>query len=428
MRFAHLGDLHIGKRVNDFLMLNDQEYVLGQVIDIIHDEKVDAVLIAGDVYDKQVPSLEAINLFDDFLTKLSDLNVKVYIISGNHDSAERLSFAGRLIEKSGVYIAPMFDGKVVKHTVSDEYGIINIYMLPFVKPINVKRYYQNQNNCNSVGEEKANAAINNEIDNKNIESKETEIKNIETYNDALKVVINSIDIDESQRNIIIAHQFVTGAKVCESEELSIGGLENVDASLFDKFDYVALGHIHGPQKVGRDTLRYSGTPLKYSFSEINHKKSVTIVDVKEKNNTEEIKKDNEDKKESRIKESNIDIDIKQIELKPLHEMRRLKGTYEEITFKENYINTDTRDYMHIILTDEEDIPDAIGKLRSIYPNIMKLEYDNLRTRNNNKIDVASRVEEKTPMDLFKELYVLQNNQEMSKEQEKYMLDMLESWR
>lgn len=301
-------------------------------------------------------------------------------------------------------------------------------MLPFVKPINVKRYYQNQNNCNSVGEEKANAAINNEIDNKNIESKETEIKNIETYNDALKVVINSIDIDESQRNIIIAHQFVTGAKVCESEELSIGGLENVDASLFDKFDYVALGHIHGPQKVGRDTLRYSGTPLKYSFSEINHKKSVTIVDVKEKNNTEEIKKDNEDKKESRIKESNIDIDIKQIELKPLHEMRRLKGTYEEITFKENYINTDTRDYMHIILTDEEDIPDAIGKLRSIYPNIMKLEYDNLRTRNNNKIDVASRVEEKTPMDLFKELYVLQNNQEMSKEQEKYMLDMLESWR
>ena len=198
--------------------------------------------------------------------------------------------------------------------------------------------------------------------------------------------------------------------------------------MFDKFDYVALGHIHGPQKVGRDTLRYSGTPLKYSFSEINHKKSVTIVYVKEKNNTEEIKKDNEDKKESRIKESNIDIDIKQIELKPLHEMRRLKGTYEEITFKENYINTDTRDYMHIILTDEEDIPDAIGKLRSIYPNIMKLEYDNLRTRNNNKIDVASRVEEKTPMDLFKELYVLQNNQEMSKEQEKYMLDMLESWR
>ena len=375
MKFVHLGDLHIGKRVNDFLMLNDQEYVLEQIIDIIGKEKIDGVLIAGDVYDKQVPSLEAINLFDDFLTRIANMDVKVFIISGNHDSAERLSFAGRLIEKSGVYIAPMYEGNVIKHTVKDEYGDIDIYMLPYVKPVHVKKYYPD--------------------------------REIDSYNDALKCVMESVDIDEKKRNIIVAHQFVTGATVCDSEELSIGGLENVDASIFDKFDYVALGHIHGAQKVQRDTLRYSGTPLKYSFSEINHKKSVTIVDIKDK-------KDNE-----------VDICIELKELKPLHDMRKLKGGYDEITLKENYINTDTRDYMHIILTDEEDIPDAIGKLRAIYPNIMKLEYDNARTRSNNKLDIVNRIEEKTPLDLFKELYELQNNQEVSDEQEQYLRDIFE---
>lgn len=375
MKFVHLGDLHIGKRVNDFLMLNDQEYVLEQIIDIISKEKIEGVLIAGDVYDKQVPSLEAINLFDEFLTKIANMEVKVFIISGNHDSAERLSFAGRLIEKSGVYIAPMYEGNVIKHTVKDEYGDIDIYMLPYVKPVHVKKYYPD--------------------------------REIDSYNDALKCVIESVDIDEKKRNIIIAHQFVTGAAVCDSEELSIGGLENVDASIFDKFDYVALGHIHGPQKVQRDTLRYSGTPIKYSFSEINHKKSITIVDIKDK-------KDNE-----------VDISIDLKELKPLHDMRKIKGRYDEITLKDNYINTDTRDYMHIILTDEEDIPDAIGKLRAIYPNIMKLEYDNTRTRSNNKLDIVNRIEEKTPLDLFKELYELQNNQEVSDEQEQYLRDIFE---
>ena len=376
MKFIHLGDLHIGKRVNDFLMLNDQEYVLEQIINIIKEENIDGVLIAGDVYDKQVPALEAINLFDNFLTLIANMNVKVFIISGNHDSAERLSFAGRLIEKSGVYIAPMFEGNVTKHTVKDEYGDIDIYMMPYVKPIHVKKYYPDS-----------------EIDN---------------YNDALKCVMESVEVDENNRNIIIAHQFVTGATVCESEELSIGGLENIDASIFDKFDYVALGHIHGAQKVQRDTLRYSGTPLKYSFSEINHKKSVTIVDIKDK------------------KDSKVDISINLKELKPLHDMRKIKGTYDEITLKDNYINTDTRDYLHIVLTDEEDIPDAIGKLRAIYPNIMKLEYDNSRTRSNNKIDVINDIEEKSPLELFKELYELQNNQEVSEEQEKYLMDIFES--
>ncbi len=282
MKFAHLGDLHIGKRVNDFLMLKDQEYVFEQIIDIIKNEGVDNVCIAGDVYDKQVPSLEAVALFDDFLTKLSTLDVGIYIISGNHDSVERLSFAGKLLEKSNVYLAGIYNGEVEKKVVSDNFGDINIYMLPFVKPIHVKKYFP-------------------EIE-------------ISDYNQAVKMVIENTEIDTSKRNILIAHQFVTGASVCDSEELSIGGLENIDASIFDDFDYVALGHIHGAQKVSRETLRYSGTPLKYSFSEINHKKSMTIFEMKEKGN----------------------VDIKLVDLKPLHNMRKIEGTYEEITLKENY--------------------------------------------------------------------------------------------
>lgn len=372
MKFAHLGDLHIGKRVNDFLMLKDQEYVFEQIINIIKDEGVDNVCIAGDVYDKQVPSLEAVALFDDFLTKLSNLEVGIYIISGNHDSVERLSFAGKLLEKSNVYLAGMYNGQVEKKIVSDRFGDINIYMLPFVKPIHVKKYFPDVE--------------------------------ISDYNQAVKHVIDNTEIDTNMRNVLIAHQFVTGANVCDSEELSIGGLENIAASIFDNFDYVALGHIHGAQKVSRETLRYSGTPLKYSFSEINHKKSMTIFEMKEKGN----------------------IDIKLVELKPLHNMRKIEGTYEEITLKDNYINTDTTDYMQIILKDEEDVIDAIGKLRSIYPNIMKLEYDNLRTRKNNGIDISEKIEEKTPMDLFKELYEMQNNQEMSEEQVEYMQEIMET--
>ncbi|MBQ8043226.1 MAG: exonuclease SbcCD subunit D [Clostridia bacterium] len=372
MRFIHLGDLHIGKRVNDFLLLKDQEYVFEQIYDIIKNEKIEAVLIAGDVYDKQVPSLEAVTLFDKFLTKMSELMVKVYIISGNHDSPERLSFAGKLLEKSNVYVSHMYDGKVQKQVLEDEYGEINIYMLPFIKPIHVKKYYPDEE--------------------------------INDYNQAVKRVIKDIDIDIDNRNLIMSHQFVTGASICDSEELSIGGLENIDGSIFDDFDYVALGHIHGAQKVGRETLRYSGTPLKYSFSEINHKKSVTIVDVKEKGN----------------------IDIQLIELKPLHNMRKIEGTYKEITLKDNYISTDTTDYMHIVLKDEEDIVDAIGKLRSIYPNIMKLEYDNTRTRTSSQIDVDNKINEKTPLELFETLFELQNNQKMTDEQTEYMREIMDN--
>ncbi|MBE5936111.1 MAG: exonuclease SbcCD subunit D [Lachnospiraceae bacterium] len=441
MKFIHLGDLHIGKRVNDFPMIKDQEYILNQIIDVMVDEKVDAVLIAGDVYDKVVPGADAVVLFDDFLTKITKLGIKVYLISGNHDSAERLAFAKKLVENSGVYISPVFNGKVTKCVVEDEYGDINIYMLPFIKPMQVKRFYKryledeknahlveaniNEQNLldekDLVGDAKADIegdkkepvfVEENTIEDSNTEDNNTEDNNTEdnreeiawdNYNDVYRLVMDTIELDMSKRNVIVAHQFVTGAQTCDSEELAIGGLDNISTDNFEEFDYVALGHIHSPQKIIKETIRYSGTPLKYSLSEINHNKTVTIINMKEKGA----------------------VDVKQLPLTPLHDMRHIKGTYDELTLRDNYIETDTSDYMYITLTDEEDVPDAIGRLRSIYPNIMRLDYENTRTRTQANIEVTDRVEEKKPIELLAELFEMQNNKEMTQEQEEYVQQLIE---
>ena len=414
MKFVHLGDLHIGKRVNDFLMIKDQEYILNQIIEILVDEKVDAVLIAGDVYDKAVPSAEAVTLFDDFLTRIAKLGIKTYIISGNHDSAERLAFARNLMGEAGVYVSSVFKGQVQMEVYEDEYGEVNIYMLPFIKPIQVKKYMVNakvdrEATDDDFAQVDGGFARKNDEEQQIIDSKVEKDDNVEeiswdNYDIAYKMVMDSIALDKTKRNIIMTHQFVTGADICDSEELAISGLDNISVSHFDGYDYVALGHIHRAQKLIKDTIRYSGTPLKYSLSEMNHKKSVTVVDMKDKDN----------------------IDIKLIDLKPLHDMRHIKGTYEEISYRENYINTDTSDYMHITLTDEEDVPDAIGKLRTIYPNIMKLDYDNTRTRQNMEIEVTKQVEEKKPIELFSELYEMQNNKELTPEQEEYMRELIDA--
>ena len=375
MKFVHLSDLHLGKRVNEYSMLEDQEYILTKIINIIDDEKPDGIIIAGDVYDKSVPSAEAVQLLDDFICRLAERKVPTYIISGNHDSAERLAFGGRLMDISGIHISPVYDGQVVPHTLSDAYGKVNVYMLPFIKPVNVKRFFPDSE--------------------------------IESYTDAVKVAVDNMNVDESERNIIITHQFVTGASRSESEDISVGGTDNVDVSVFDCFDYVALGHIHGPQKMSRETVRYCGTPLKYSFSEANHKKSVTVVEMEEKGK----------------------VEIRTVPLIPYRDMREIKGTYDEITLKENYENTNCDDYMHIILTDEEDILDAMNKLRVIYPNIMKLDYDNKRTRNNQVVSGAENVESKSPFTLFSEFYEIQNNQPMSDEQNIFMQNLInEIWR
>lgn len=375
MKFIHLSDLHIGKRVNEFSMLEDQKYILKVILGIIDDEKPDGIIIAGDVYDKSVPSAEAVQLLDDFIFRLAERKVPTYIISGNHDSAERLAFGGRLMDASGIHISPVYDGQVTPHTLSDEYGKVNVYMLPFIKPVNVRRFFPDNE--------------------------------IESYTDAVKIAVDNMNVDESERNIIITHQFVTGASRSDSEDVSVGGTDNVDVTVFDCFDYVALGHIHGPQRMTRDTVRYCGTPLKYSFSEANHKKSVTVVEMGAKG----------------------EVEVRTVPLTPYRDMREIKGTYDEITLKENYENTNCDDYMHIILTDEEDIPDAMNKLRVIYPNLMKLDYDNKRTRSNQIVGGAEDVERKSPFTLFSEFYKKQNNQPMSDEQNVFIQNLIdEIWR
>lgn len=370
MRFIHISDLHIGKRVNEFSMIEDQRYILSQILDIIDENNVECVLIAGDIYDKSVPSIEAVRLFDDFLTGIADRGINVCVISGNHDSPERLSFGARLMKNRGVYVSPVFSGETEPVVFNDKFGRINVYMMPFIKPAVVKHVYPEAG--------------------------------IESYNDAFKYAGSRMEIKENDRNILIAHQFVTGAGRCDSEDISVGGIDNVDSGVFEGFDYVALGHIHGSQCIGKDTVRYCGTPLKYSFSEVNHKKCAVIVDIEEKGN----------------------INIKEIPLKPKRNMREIKGSYMEITARDFYEGTDTDDYLHITLTDEEDIPDVIGKLRVIYPNIMTMDYDNNRTRRNHNIEGADSVEAKTPLGLLQEFYQLQNGKPMSEEQSLFADNMI----
>ena len=372
MKLIHLSDLHLGKRVNEFSMLEDQEYILTKIINIIDEQNPQGVIVAGDVYDKSVPSAEAVELFDDFLFRLSKRNLKVFVISGNHDSAERIAFGGRLMDKSGIYMSPVYNGKVEPIALEDEYGSLNVYMLPFVKPSNVRRFYP-----------------------------ENEIV---SYTDAIKLAVDGMHIDEAQRNILITHQFVTGALRTESEEVSVGGTDNVDASAFDGFDYIALGHIHRSQKCGSEFVRYSGTPLKYSFSEAKDVKSVTVVEMKEKGN----------------------IELSFIPLTPKRDMVEIKGKYDEVMLKSFYEGTTyDEDYMHITLTDEEDIPDVLTKLRVVYKNIMKLDYDNLRTRHSAEITGASDVKSKSPLEHFSEFYEQQNGQPLSEEQTTFMMELIE---
>ena len=371
MKFVHLSDLHLGKRVNEYSMLEDQEYILTKIINIIDDEKPAGVIIAGDVYDKSIPSAEAVQMFDDFLTRLAKRNLQVFVISGNHDSPERMSFGSRLMDQSGIHISQVYDGKIEPFVIKDEHGVINVYMLPFVKPAHVKRFSD---------------------------------ESIESYTDAIRVAITEMKVDQSARNLLITHQFVTGATRSESEDVSVGGSDNVDVSVFDVFDYVALGHIHSPQNCTSERVRYCGTPLKYSFSEAKDNKSITVVELEEKGK----------------------LSVKTVSLVPMRDMVEIKGRYNEIMLKSFYENTSYQeDYIHITLTDEEDIVDAIGKLRTVYHNLMKLDYDNKRTRSVSQVDGAVDVETKTPIELFSDFYELQNNQPMSNEQKAFVEDLID---
>ena len=372
MKLIHLSDLHLGKRVNEFSMLEDQAFILQEILRIIDEEQPQAVLLAGDIYDKSVPSGEAVQLFDGFLWELSSRKLQVFVISGNHDSPERLSFGGRLMEGSGIHLSPVYSGKVEPVVLEDAYGPVNVYLLPFLKPAHVRRYFPEEE--------------------------------IGTYTEALGKAVEALEIHKEQRNVLVTHQFVTGASRSDSEEISVGGSDNVDASVFDDFDYVALGHIHGPQNIGSPRIRYCGTPLKYSFSEVGQQKSVTVAELKEKGT----------------------LEVTARPLTPLRDLREIRGSYLEVTAKRFYEGRNREDYLHITLTDEEDVPDGAAKLRVIYPNLMRLDYDNARTRSRNLPEGAEEPAAKPPLELFEEFYERQNNQPMTEEQIRFSRELMET--
>ena len=372
MKFLHLADLHLGKRVNGFSMLEDQAHILRQILAILDDEQPDGVLIAGDVYDKSVPSVEAVGLLDGFLTELRTRGVPVLLISGNHDSPERLAFGGRVMDSCGIHISPVYDGALAPVTLQDAFGPVHVWLLPFVKPAHVRRWFPDAD--------------------------------IESYTDAVAEAVAHMDIDTAARNVLVTHQFVTGGTRSGSEELSVGGTDNVDSGVFAPFDYVALGHLHGAQHIGRETIRYAGSPLKYSFSEARQHKSVTVVTLGEKG----------------------DVQVRTVALTPLRELREIRGSYDELTARSFYEHTIYRsDYLHLILTDEQDVFDAMSRLRTIYPYLMTLDYDNARTRAAGGMSVPAETERRTPLELFEALYQRQNHRPMSEVQRAYIAQLME---
>lgn len=379
MKILHLADLHIGKIVLEQSMLEDQKYMLEKIIKKIKDESIELVLISGDVYDRSVPPADSVNVLNDFLKVLiKDLHIKVCMIAGNHDSKERLNFGSEIFASDGLYISAIYSGKLDKVELEDEYGKINVYMLPYIKPTEVKQYFDEETDLSS-------------------------------YNNAVKAVIEKEDINENERNIILTHQFVTAGNSeperSDSETKFLGGTENVDVSCYDKFDYVAIGHIHGPQRIGRDTARYAGTMLKYSFSEVNQNKCLTIIDFKEKNNLV------------------IDISNKIV---PIRDMREIKGPIEELLKEENYSKTNREDYIRAIITNEEPIYDAIVQIKKIYPNTLRLDILNSKTENNQNVQLSNidNIKKKDEVELFNEFYIYQNGQGLNDEQLEIIKDIV----
>ena len=363
MRLLHCSDLHLGKRVHECSMTEEQRHILKQIASIAVAQQVDGIIIAGDLYDKLVPSIEAVGLLDEFLTSLWEQHLPVYLISGNHDSPERLSFGTQLLEQNDVYLAGIFTGKAQHLSLQDAYGALELYLLPFIKPAVVRSFYPEES--------------------------------IETSEDAVRVVLSHSDIDPQKRNMLVAHQFVTNngrePERSDSETLSVGALDQVDVSLFDGFDYVALGHIHGPQKIGRETVRYCGSPLKYSFSEWRHKKSVTIVELKEKGI----------------------VLLEQVPLVPIHDLREIRGTLSSLLQPEVVAQGDPQDYLRVILTDEIPPYDPLGQLRQVYPNLLRLDFERNEAAAMESITAAQDVEEKTIMELFSDFYEMANDRSMN---------------
>jgi len=363
MKFLHISDLHLGKQLSDLSLLVDQEYILDQIVSIADEQKADAVLIAGDVYQRSAPQAEAMALFDRFVTSLVSIGKKVFIISGNHDSALRVSYFSSLVRNSGVFITEAFDGRLQSVSLQDEHGEIILWMLPFLRPSQVRRTLPGEK--------------------------------ISTYQDAVAAVLRNTPIDPTKRNLLMCHQFITGCETSDSEELAVGGLDNIDASLFEAFDYVALGHIHKPQRVGRDTLRYAGSPLKYSFSEHNHRKSVALVTLQEKGT----------------------IEVSALPLYPLRDLRLVEGSLAEIAAMPY-----SEDYVWITIHDELPPPDARITLSINFPNMLKFSVVNSRTKYDVNVLATQRMEDKSVPELFEDFYRLQNNDQPPSEEHKKLLE------
>lgn len=368
MKVLHLADLHIGKRVNGFNMIEDQRFALEQILSIVKEEDIACILIAGDVYDQSVPSSEAMSIFDDFITSLTELEKDVLIIAGNHDSAERLAFASRLMQKSKVYISKVFDGEIDKIVLEDSYGPINFYLLPFLKPIHVKCFHP-------------------------------DLK-LDDFQSAIDLVIESIDLDKSQRNVIISHQFIVGAERSDSEELYLGGSEAISLDTYKDFDYVALGHIHKKQAFRDGKVRYPGSLLKYSKSEANYKKAINIVDIRAKG----------------------DIEIIEKEISYLHEMREISGYFEDI-IEASKDDPRKEDYIHFNLFDQDEVFDGLARLREVYPNLMTMAY--VKEKEFEDLELVSfEMKEKDPFELFNEFYEFRKNRKLDEDKSELVKEVI----
>ncbi|MDR3091716.1 MAG: exonuclease SbcCD subunit D [Clostridiales bacterium] len=378
MKFLHLSDLHIGKSVNGFSMLEEQRHAFRQILGYIEAERPDAAVVAGDVYDRAVPGVEAVRLFDDFLTELSGASVSLLLVSGNHDSPERLNYASRLLSDKNIYICGAFDGELKSVALPDEYGEVRFWLLPFIKPSSARAFFGG--------------------------------RGVESYDDALSAALQSANIDYAARNVLIAHQFFTPARAqplrSESELSPAGGIDAVSAELISRFDYAALGHLHGAQSVGADNLRYAGSPVKYSLSERRQEKSVTLAELRKKG----------------------DLTFAKLPLTPIHDMREIKGELDKLTSREISELADKEDYLRVILTDERELADPMGRLRSVYPNVMALDFENSRTRADISETAGGReqAEALSPYDLFSEFFLEVSGAAMSAEQAEIARELLES--
>ncbi len=451
MKLIHLSDLHLGVRVNEFSMIEEQKYILQQILQIIDREEPDGVLVAGDVYDKAVPSAEAVGLFDSFLSALAEREMPVFVISGNHDSPERIAFGASIMGRGGVHLSPVYHGHVEPILLTGKDGIsAQIYMLPFVKPAHVRPYFPEREITDYT--DAVRAAVEEMTGSTATEEAGSEGAGSEGAGpEGTKMP----DAAGKPWKILMAHQFVTGTEEKgedtskeetgeyteetiteevgenggDTSHIYVGNTENVDASVFASFDYVALGHIHRAYNVGNG--RYCGTPLKYSFSEVNQEKSVTILELGERGENREVTKSKKNTENTKNTAADADTDtdtgirIRTVLLYPLHDWRKIRGSYLEVSSRQFYEQFDRNAYMHVTLTDEEDVPDAAARLMVIYPNLMKLEYDNCRTRSSRIIEGVGEPESRDPLTIFGEFYEKQNNRPMQTEQAQYMQKLIE---